>query len=456
MLVHAERVHNLTGKPAPGTGPVLVWVHREMRAKDNWTLLHGLDLAQERGVPVAACFCLAATSNGKGFLGAGRRQYDFLLAGLAELYGDLRDLNIPLIMRTGEPGQEVPALARELNASALVTDFDGLRLKRTWIERVCRKLGDRAVFEVDARNVVPCWAASDKREYMARTIRPRITRRLHEFLTEFPEPAPQTLRLDQADPGPPDLAALAAWLKPDESVPVVDWIAPGPRAARKGLDDFLANRLDRYAADKNDPNKEAVSLLSPWLHFGHVSAQRVALRVSASGANPDSVQSFLEELIVRRELADNFCLHTPDYDRVPGYPAWARESLALHANDRREYLYDEAGLENAATHDPLWNAAQRQMTTTGHMHGWLRMYWAKKVLEWSRSPEEAQARCVRLNDRWLLDGRDANGYAGIAWALGGVHDQAWKERPVFGKVRYMNFNGARRKFDVDAFISAWT
>ena len=449
--VHPQRITPLTDRPASGTGPVLWWVHREMRARDNWTLLHGLDLARERGVPLAACFCLAPA-----FLGAGRRQYDFLLAGLAELHRDLDALNIPLFVRTGEPGLAVPALARELAASALVTDFDSLRLKREWIGKIRRALDDLAVFEVDARNVVPCRAASDKREYMARTIRPKITRRLHEFLTTFPEPAPQTLRLAQADPGPPDTAGLAAWLGPDESVPAVDWIVPGPRAALHGLDDFLVHRLDRYAQDKNDPNAEAVSLLSPWLHFGHLSAQRAALEASASGADPDSVQSFLEELVVRRELADNFCLHTPDYDRVAGYPAWARESLALHARDRREYLYSGEELENAATHDPLWNAAQRQMTATGHMHGWLRMYWAKKVLEWSPSPEAAQERCVRLNDRWLLDGRDANGYAGIAWALGGVHDQAWKERPVFGKVRFMNLRGARRKFDVDGFAARWS
>ncbi len=449
-IVHPQRVHSLTGKPVTGPGPVLWWVHREMRARDNWGLLHALDLAKERGAPVAACFCLAPS-----FLGAGRRHYDFLLGGLAGLHQDLADLNIPLLIRMGEPGKEVATLAKTLSASAVVTDFDPLRPKRAWMAQAARTLSGLAVHEVDARNVVPCRAVSDKREYMARTIRPKITRRLHEFLTPLPEPEPQSVRLDQADSGLPDPDVLAAWLKPNEAVPPVDWITSGPRAALAGLRDFLANRLDRYAEHKNDPNAQAVSRLSPWLHFGHLSAQRVALETADSGADPDSVRSFLEELIVRRELADNFCLHTPDYDLASGYPAWARESLALHARDRREYLYSDDDLVNAATHDPLWNAAQHQMAATGHMHGWLRMYWAKKILEWSPSPEAAQERCVRLNDHWSLDGRDSNGYAGIAWALGGVHDQAWKERPVFGKVRYMNYRGAKRKFDVDAFAAKW-
>jgi len=181
-------------------------------------------------------------------------------------------------------------------------------------------------------------------------------------------------------------------------------------------------------------------------------AQRVALEVSRQAECEASVEAFLEELTIRRELSDNFCLYNENYDSVAGFPAWAQKSFADHRHDRREYCYSPDEWEKGETHDPLWNAAQRVMVPTGTMHGYLRMYWAKKLLEWSPSPEEAMATAIRLNDRYQLDGRDPNGYAGIAWSIGGVHDRAWGERPVFGKVRYMNDKGCRRKFDVAGYI----
>ena len=187
-----------------------------------------------------------------------------------------------------------------------------------------------------------------------------------------------------------------------------------------------------------------------------IAAQRVALAVQARGAGSEQAEAFLEELIVRRELADNFCCHTEAYDRVEGFPAWSRQTLERHRSDPRPALYHEADFEAARTHDPLWNAAQRQMVGTGKMHGYLRMYWAKKILEWTETPEQAMAIAVRLNDRYSLDGRDSNGYAGIAWAIGGVHDRGWAERPVFGSIRYMNDRGAARKFDVKRYIQTWT
>jgi deoxyribodipyrimidine photo-lyase len=164
------------------------------------------------------------------------------------------------------------------------------------------------------------------------------------------------------------------------------------------------------------------------------------------------MESFLEELIVRRELSDNFCSHTPDYDSFSCFPSWARETLDRHRHDPRQYLYGPEQFEGAATHDPLWNAAQSEMVRTGKMHGYLRMYWAKKILEWSASPEEALETAILLNDRYELDGRDPNGYAGIAWSIGGVHDRPWPERPVYGKIRSMTFQGCRKKFDVDAYV----
>jgi deoxyribodipyrimidine photo-lyase len=226
---------------------------------------------------------------------------------------------------------------------------------------------------------------------------------------------------------------------------------PGESAAHRALAGFLDQRLEGYATDRNDPNRNGQSGLSPYLHFGHLAPQRVALAVAAGGT-PDDRDAFLEELIIRRELSDNFCWYNNRYDQVEGFPDWARKTLDRHRADPREYRYSRGALERGETHDRLWNAAQKEMVLTGKMHGYLRMYWAKKILEWSGSPEEALAAAIFLNDRYELDGRDPNGYAGIAWSIGGVHDRPWGERPVFGMVRYMNYNGCARKFDVPGYI----
>jgi len=221
----------------------------------------------------------------------------------------------------------------------------------------------------------------------------------------------------------------------------------------KQLGNFLEHKLAGYERDRNDPNKDGQSGLSPYLHFGQISAQRIALEVLKSMKDAGS---FLEELIVRKELSDNYCYYNQHYDDMQGFPAWAKTSLSEHEKDRREYLYTLQELELARTHDDLWNAAQQEMLQTGKMHGYMRMYWAKKILEWTESPAAAQAAAIHQNDRYELDGRDPSGYTGIAWSLGGVHDRAWKERAIFGKVRYMSYNGAKSKFDVKTYISKWS
>ena len=198
--------------------------------------------------------------------------------------------------------------------------------------------------------------------------------------------------------------------------------------------------------------KNGQSGLSPYLHFGQIAAQRVALEVMGSASPTDARKAFLEELIVRRELSDNFCFYNPLYDRLDGFPAWARPPWTGIAGTRGITCTPPEQLEQARTHDDLWNAAQREMVRTGKMHGYLRMYWAKKILEWTPSPEEALAIAIYLNDRYELDGRDPNGYTGIAWSLGGVHDRPWGERKVFGMIRYMSYNGCKSKFDVKGYI----
>jgi deoxyribodipyrimidine photo-lyase len=234
-------------------------------------------------------------------------------------------------------------------------------------------------------------------------------------------------------------------------------ITPGPvlsgeKAARKMLQEFLQAKLAAYPDKRNDPNEDAQSNLSPYLHFGQIAAQRAALEVEESSAPRLARAAFLEELVVRRELSDNFCFYNPHYDRVAGFPQWAQSTLAAHRRDPRPYLYSRDELERAETHDDLWNAAQLEMVQRGKMHGYLRMYWAKKILEWTESPEQALDIAIYLNDKYELDGRDPNGYTGIAWSIGGVHDRAWGERPVFGKIRYMSYGGSKGKFDVRAYV----
>jgi deoxyribodipyrimidine photo-lyase len=429
-------------------GPVLYWMHREFRAADNWGLIHARLEALRLSRPVAVVFCLA-----ESFLDASTPHFEFLLGSLAETEASLRGAGIPLIALRGNPGTEVARFARGLDAALVVTDFDPLRIKRGWIRELLD--GCQApVNEVDSRNIVPARVASDHREFMARTIRSKISRLLPEFLDDFPDlprhPHPWT-----GPVRPLDVDALRQGVRARTvPAPKTD-IRPGQDAGLALLEEFLRHRLKQYA-HRNDPNRDVCSRLSTHLHFGMISAQRVVLETKTSGVSGENVDSFLEELIIRRELSDNFCLYTPEYDSEEGFPAWARETLDRHRRDPRPALHSPEEFEKARTHDPLWNAAQTQMVRTGRMHGYMRMYWAKKILEWSPCAADALRTAITLNDRYSLDGRDTNGYTGIAWSIGGVHDRGWTERPIFGKIRYMNYAGARRKFDVDRYIRTWT
>ena len=428
-----------------GRGPVVYWMSRDQRVNDNWALLFAQELALERKVSLGVVFCLAPS-----FLNATLRQYGFMLKGLRAVENRLAELNIPFFLLIGPPEQKLPAFLAKHQTGELVTDFDPLRLKRQWKKEVAA-LVNSIIYEVDARNIVPCWEASNKKEYAAYTLRPKIHRILPEFLKDFP--------LAQKHPFPwPKKVKKTNWdeaetsLKIDRSVPEVDWLVPGEKAAAATLDDFLTRKLSAYASRRNDPTEDGVSNFSPYLHFGQISAQRVALEVQKKKVSKESKDGFLEELIVRRELSDNFCFYNQDYDRFAGFPEWAQKTLNEHRGDQREYLYSLEQFEAGKTHDDLWNAAQMEMVHRGKMHGYLRMYWAKKILEWTASPEEVLEVAILLNDKYELDGRDTNGYVGIAWSVGGVHDRAWKERPILGKIRYMSYGGCKRKFKVKTYI----
>jgi deoxyribodipyrimidine photo-lyase len=417
---------------------------RDQRARDNWALLFAQKLALEHKTPLAVIFCLVPS-----FLGATTRQYRFMLKGLEEVDRSLGQKNIPFFLLNGSPEEELPIFIRKHRVSMLVKDFDPLRIKRRWTDAVAGRI-DIPLYEVDAHNIVPCWTASPKQEFGAYTFRPKISRLLPEFLEKYPplrkHPFPW-----QASNSAPDYMKFLRSLRV-ETIPEADWITPGEKAASMVLRNFVQKNIAFYDSKRNDPAAGGQSGLSPYLHFGQLSAQRVALEVSASDAPKKSREAFLEELIVRRELSDNYCFYNDHYDSFEGFPSWAKKTLDAHRTDKREYRYSRDKFEDARTHDDLWNAAQMEMLMKGKMHGYMRMYWAKKILEWTSSPEEAMEVAVYLNDKYELDGRDPNGYAGIAWSIGGVHDRAWNERPVFGKIRYMSYNGCKIKFDIKKYI----
>jgi deoxyribodipyrimidine photo-lyase len=426
-------------------GPVVYWMSRDQRVNDNWALLFSQEMALKHKVPLAVVFCLVPR-----FLGATKRQYSFMLKGLQEVEQDLAQMSISFYLLTGSPQEEIPKYAAKYEIGALVTDFDPLRIKKGWKEGVANKI-EASFYELDAHNIVPCWIASPKQEYGAYTFRPKIKRALPEFLQDFPAPQRHPIS-QQGKIAETDWNSIMKTTQVDRSVLEVDWIKPGERAAQQALREFVENKLALYDELRNDPSKDGQSNLSPYLHFGHISAQRVALEVLKSDVNIRSQEAFLEELIVRRELSDNFCFYNPNYDSFDGFPDWAKRTLNEHRGDKRDYIYSLERFEKAQTHDDLWNAAQKEMVHTGKMHGYMRMYWAKKILEWTESPEKALEIAIYLNDRYELDGRDPNGYVGIAWSIGGIHDRAWRERDIFGKIRYMSYNGCKSKFSVEDYI----
>ncbi|TLU83152.1 MAG: deoxyribodipyrimidine photo-lyase [Chlorobium sp.] len=425
-------------------GPVLYWMSRDQRVRNNWALLFAHHKAATRKQPLTVVFTLAPS-----FPGAAPAHYRFMLEGLQEIETGLGKLNIPFTLLFGEPEKVLPDYLDKTGAGIVVSDYSPLKISRGWKSAVAKNI-TVPLYEVDTHNIVPCRIASEKQEFSARTLRPKITAMLGEFLRPFPDLKP--LPYPFADHSNDWRKAFEFADSMHDSTPA-GWPVPGENAAKLCLESFISGGLHRYSEKRNDPNACAVSNLSPYLHFGQISAQSVALRVITAGASEADTAAFLEELIVRRELSENYCHYNARYDTYDGIPAWARATLDLHSRDPRDYIYGEEAFEKAATHDRLWNAAQRELLETGKIHGYMRMYWAKKILEWSETPRMAFETALKLNDRFALDGRDPNGYTGVAWSIGGVHDRPWFERPVYGKIRYMNASGCARKFDVEKYIN---
>lgn len=424
------------------SGTVVYWMQRDMRVDDNWALLYAQKIALETSSSLVVIFNLVSS-----FPGANIRQYNFMIEGLKEVEQELTKLNISFNLLLGEPKTNIPEFIADNNVSILVTDFNPLKIVRKWKKEVWEKT-NIPFYEVDAHNIIPMWGASDKLEFAAYTIRPKIAKQIDKYLVQFPKLKVQSGKVKNNT----NWEKVYQFINVDTNVDVVKNIFPGANAAKNTLNNFIIYKLNFYNEKRNNPVEDYQSGLSPYLHFGHISAQTIALEIKNSKTDGESKDAFLEELIVRRELSDNFCYYNTNYDNYDGFPIWAKKSLEEHWGDKREFIYSLEEFENGNTHDPLWNAAQKEMVVKGKMHGYMRMYWCKKILEWTANPKDALTIAIYLNDKYQLDGRDPNGYVGITWSIGGVHDRAWFERPVYGKIRYMNYNGCAKKFDVKKYI----
>ena len=447
-MIQPERIKSLNDIAAKNGAYVLYWMQQSQRASANPALELAISEANQRRLPVVVCFGLMAD-----YPEANARHYTFMLQGLRDVDQQLRKRGIAFVVKLGRP--DTVALSLSADAALLICDRGYLRHQKFWRHNVALK-ADCAVIQVEGDLVVPVELVSDKAEYAARTIRPRILRNRDEFLTDCVDGEADIPSIDiglESDIDVADVERVIETLNVDRSVRPVRRFAGGTSEARARLETFIRNGLDGYADGRNEPSEWQCSFMSPYLHFGQISPVELALEVKdASDGQRNDKASYLEELIVRRELAANFVHFQPDYDRFDVLPSWARRTLHEHASDRREYPYTSAELERAETHDPFWNAAMREMVYTGFMHNYMRMYWGKKILEWSPTPEAAFATTLHLNNTYFLDGRDPSSYAAVAWCFG-LHDRAWAERSIFGKIRFMNAAGLQRKFDMDRYIT---
>jgi deoxyribodipyrimidine photo-lyase len=455
--VHPDRVQVLRDGAPRASGPVVYWMHRSQRTRANPALAHARALAAELGRPLAVVGAVAPRGPR-----ATARAATFELQGWRDVRDGLASLGVGFALAAADPADV--ALAAATDAAVLVVDRGYLRADVAQRERVAAE-APCPVVQVEGDVVVPVDVASPKAEYMARTLRPKLHRVFEAYLDPVAEApasppwrgaAPDLGRFADVAGALDDVPALVARLDVDGTVAPVDALYPGgERAAAARLEAFVAGALRGYADDRNQPHRARVSYLGMHLRCGQVSPVEAlrAARAAAPAAGDANVASFVEELLVRRELAINHAVRNPAYDRYEGLPAWARRTLEAHATDPRPATYDDATLEAAESDDPYWNAAMRQSVATGYQHNHMRMYWGKKVLEWSATPEEAYARLVRWNDRFHLDGVDPNGYAGVGWVFG-LHDRPWTERPVFGTVRSMTQGGLKRKTDPEAYVRA--
>lgn len=465
-----ERIRILNSELKNGDGKyVLYWVRTSLRVSHNPTLQLAVQKANDLSLPLRAVYTMSSLAEDR--TPHTERHAQFLLESLKELGEQFRNRLVPFaVVSETHPAKAMKHFAAD--ATHVFTDAAYLELGRAQEREVENELSVPMIV-VEANIVVPVETASEKVEHAARTIRPKINSRLDRFLTELDE---SDLRFQDADKAldtmewakqsgstvldVADIDSCTANIPDlDSQVKPVTRFIGGESKAQETLKRFLNSRIRDYAKGRNEPAKELQSDISPYLRIGCISPVTVALDAKrllrgASAGMRESVEAFLEELIVRRELAINMCWFAEKgyavYEET--VPQYAQISLKLHKSDPRPWIYSYEQLEAGATHDPFWNAAQRELVVTGKMQSYMRMYWAKQVIGWIADPKTAMEHTLRLNNRWGLDAPDPNSYAGVIWCYG-RHDQGWKEREIWGKVRYMNEAGLRRKFDMGAYVA---
>jgi deoxyribodipyrimidine photo-lyase len=449
-VIQNERIKFLNSNTIQKGDYVLYWMQASPRSHYNHALEYAIEKANELEKPLIAYFGIS-----NDFPNANYRHFYFLIQGLKETKLSLEKRNIKMV--TLQENCAKGAIKLSKNASLVLTDMGYLKIQREWREKVNSTI-KCPLIQVESNVIVPVETASPKEEYSAGTIRKKIHRELDYFMVPLKERLLEKSSLDfdlKSNSGYGfkkfDLENLEKSIK---NLKLKDYV--GPSIFQGGTDNalnlfnlFIENKLDKFEDLRNDPAEDYLSNMSPYLHFGQISPLYLALEVSK--IESPGKDSFLEELIVRRELSMNLAHYNDNYDKFDCLPDWAKKTLLEHLNDPREYTYSLEELETAQTHDPYWNAAQKEMVITGKMHGYMRMYWGKKILEWTNDPRNAFDIAVYLNDKYEIDGRDPNGYTGVAWCFG-KHDRAWKEREIFGKVRYMNANGLKRKFKIEKYV----
>jgi deoxyribodipyrimidine photo-lyase len=446
-----ELIHH-PDHPAPRY--VLYWMQQSQRLDFNHALNLAIELANQNNLPLLVLFVLAPE-----YPGANRRHYTFMMEGIAELFPRLGLLGATAVIRLGNPVDVVQTFFQD--AAAVVFDVGYTRLQREWRKQLYKTISvdypHTSLYSAESDLIVPIREASDKTEYGAYTLRPKLHRKLPEYLVE---PALPSLIHKQVLSIPSDFAianypTIIASLAIDQTILPVASTPGGRTAARQRLDIFLATKLARYP-EANDPSLALGSQLSPYLHFGQIATLEIlfAIQKHQSDIPKEAYEGFIEQLFVRRELAHNYIFFTEGYDRFESMTLpWAYQTMAAHENDSRAYLYSYDQFVQAKTHDKYWNACMKELRYFGTMPNYMRMYWAKKIIEWTSDYLTAYETIKTLNDTYFLDGRDANGYTGIAWCFG-RHDRPWTVRPVFGTLRYMNAQGLERKFEIDAYVQS--
>lgn len=435
---------------------VIYWMHQSQRVQYNHALEHAINVANANNLPLLVFFGLTSD-----YHEANQRHYRFLLEGLKEVKENLEKLNISFVIKYGIPSKTIIPLLKDANS--LIMDKGYLRLQRKWREDVLDEMENNDfnidIYIVDTDLIVPVEVASNKTEYGAYTLRPKIKKKLEQFLDfDGLSKIKNTSRINiPSDDKLEDIDKTIKRLGLSNTLKPSDYYRGGYSKASKLLNEFISIKINHYL-ESNDPSLDYTSTLSPYLHFGQISSLEIYDRLSKylkeGKIEKECFDAFTEQLIVRRELAFNYVYYRKGYDEFENMSEpWAYRTMRDHKNDKRHYTYSLKDIESYKTHDPYFNAAMKEMVVTGYMHNYMRMYWAKKIIEWTPSFKEAYERILYLNNKYLIDGRDPNSYAGVAWCFG-KHDRAWTEREIFGKLRYMNSKGLERKFDIDKYIKS--